>query len=244
MVLAHLLEDLDEETDLDLSGLLKQSIQGSRALSLAQDAEPLFNSAEFILEVLIERSGGHLLESGLILVDIGDPLLGQLVLRVQLGIALHLAGLRLAVKVGRRANSARGGLGAGKSGHVGRGAKAVVGADSTGRGRSQRRDIASLGGAVAVAHYVGHIEHVRDRGSGRSEVASREKASRESRLGNVTEALGSRGKAETRQTAIVQVSCCQDDRSSDELSANKAGKTLLGQRMTYVYKPPHVSSWP
>lgn len=195
MVLAHLLEDLDEETDLDLGSLLKQSIKGSCALSFAQDAEPLFNSAEFILEVLIKRSGSHLLESGLILVNVGNPLLRQLVLGVQLGTALHLAGLRLAVKVGRRANAACGGLSAGKRGHIGRGAKAVVGANGARRGGPQRRDIASLGGAVAVAHNVGHVEHDRDRGSGGDEVASWGKASRERCLENVTEALGSRGKS-------------------------------------------------
>ena len=36
---------------------------------------------------------------------------------------------------------------------------------------------------------------------------------------DVTEALGSRGKAETRQTAVVQVSFCDGDRSSDRLSS-------------------------
>lgn len=84
MVLAHLLENLDEEADLDLSGLLQQRIQGSRALGLAEHAEPLLDGAEFILEVLIKRGGSHLFQRRLILVNVRNPLLGDLVLRINI----------------------------------------------------------------------------------------------------------------------------------------------------------------
>lgn len=84
MVLAHLLENLNEEANLDLSGLLQQGVQSGRALSLAQHSKPLLNGAEFVLEVLIKRGGSHLLQRRLILVNIRNPLLGDLVLRIDI----------------------------------------------------------------------------------------------------------------------------------------------------------------
>ena len=160
MVLSHLLQDLDKETNLDLGGLLEQRVQSSGALGLAQDAEPLLDGAQFVLEILVERGGGHLLEGGLVLVDVGDPLLGELVLGVHVGVAVALARLHLAVEVRRRADAARGSL-ASEGRHVGgRTEVVVVAAHGTRRGRPQRGEVGGLGRAVAVAHEVGHVEHV------------------------------------------------------------------------------------
>ena len=36
----HLLEDGDEETDLDLGGVLEKAVEGSGALGLGEDLEP------------------------------------------------------------------------------------------------------------------------------------------------------------------------------------------------------------
>lgn len=103
MVLAHLLEDLDEEADLDLSGLLQQGVQSGRALSLTQHPKPLLNGAELVLEVLVERGGSHLLQRRLILVNVRNPLLGDLVLRIDIQAGRAKAALLwLAVEVGRR----------------------------------------------------------------------------------------------------------------------------------------------
>ena len=101
VVLSHLLQNLDEESDLDLRGLLQQRIEGSSPLSFAQDTEPLFNSAEFILEVLIEGGCSHLLQSGLVLVNIGKPLLSKLLLGVGFYVGLTLTELDTTVEVGR-----------------------------------------------------------------------------------------------------------------------------------------------
>lgn len=79
-----MLQDLDEEADLDLGGLLQQGVEGGGALGLAQDAEPLLDGAELVLEVLVERGRGHFLERVLVLVNVGEPLLGG---------ALHLVGV-------------------------------------------------------------------------------------------------------------------------------------------------------
>lgn len=97
MVLTHLLKNLDEEANLDLGCLLQESIQRSGTLSLGQNPEPLLDGAELVLEVLVQGSGSHFLESRLVLVNVGDPLLGRLVLGVRVG-TLTLA--LLAVKVG------------------------------------------------------------------------------------------------------------------------------------------------
>jgi len=79
MILSHLLENLDEEADLDLSCLLKKSIKSSSTLSLTQNPEPLLDGAQLVLKILVESSSGHLLQRGLILIDIRNPLLGYLV---------------------------------------------------------------------------------------------------------------------------------------------------------------------
>ena len=82
VIFTHLLENLDEEADLDLGGLLQKSIQSCGALGLAQDAEPLLNCTKLVLEVLVQSSSGHLLQRRLVLVNIRNPLLGNLVLRI------------------------------------------------------------------------------------------------------------------------------------------------------------------
>jgi len=80
-VLGHLLQDLDEEANLHLCRLLEESVEGCSSLGLTKDAEPLLNSAQLVLEVLIKSGCRHLFECVLILVDIGEPLLSS---------ALHL----------------------------------------------------------------------------------------------------------------------------------------------------------
>jgi hypothetical protein len=75
-VLGHLLQDLDEEPDLHLSRLLEQSVECRSPFGLAEHAEPLLDGAQLVLEVLVESGRGHLLQCRLVLVDIGEPLLG------------------------------------------------------------------------------------------------------------------------------------------------------------------------
>lgn len=180
MPLAHLLQDLDEETNLHLGGLLQQGVQSGSALGLAQNPKPLFNSTQFILKVLVQGSGCHLLQGSLILVNVGDPLLSELVLGVKLALALTLAVLRLAVEVGAGADL----LGlrrAGQGGHVGRSTKLVAGADSPRGRRSQGGGVAGLGGAVAVAHDVGHCELTNQQRRSRVDDGSRDRCSMERR---------------------------------------------------------------
>ena len=99
MVFAHLLQDLDEETNLNLSRLLQQSIQRCGTFSLAQHAKPLFDSTQFILEILVKSGGSHFLQSGLVLVNISNPLLSNLVLRVGIKASLTMALLGLTIKI-------------------------------------------------------------------------------------------------------------------------------------------------
>jgi hypothetical protein len=164
MILAHLLKDLDEEADLDLSGLLEQGIESSSAFSFAEDPEPLLYSAKLILEVLVEGGSSHLLECCLILIDIGNPLLGQFILGVELSRAMALTLLRLAIEVGGGPDGPGTNLTTGEGGNIGRGtgeARASTSSRADGpRGRrSQRRDMARLGGAVAITHEVGRVNH-------------------------------------------------------------------------------------
>jgi len=143
--LGHLLQDLDEEANLHLGRLLQQGVQGGGALGLAQDAEPLLDGAQLVLEVLVERGRGHLLERVLVLVDVGEPLLGG---------ALHLvwvARLRvLAAEVDLRGGAdATVGQRGREAAHVSRGAQVVAGAERGAvDGRAERGR--ALGGAVPV----------------------------------------------------------------------------------------------
>jgi hypothetical protein len=82
--LGHLLQNLDEEANLHLGGLLEQSIERRGPLGLAEHAEPLLDGAQLVLEVLVECSRGHFLQCRLVLVDVGEPLLGG---------TLHLVGV-------------------------------------------------------------------------------------------------------------------------------------------------------
>src|SRR5689334_12764859 len=125
VVLAHLLENLDKEANLHLSSLLQQGVESSSALGLTENTEPLLNSCQLILEVLVKGGGSHLLQRSLILVDIGNPLLGKLVLRINIGIALALIRLCLTVEVGGRANAACSSL-ACHRGDIGRRTEIVV----------------------------------------------------------------------------------------------------------------------
>jgi hypothetical protein len=143
--LGHLLQDLDEEANLHLGRLLQQGVQGGGALGLAQDAEPLLDGAQLVLEVLVERGRGHLLERVLVLIDVGEPLLGG---------ALHLvrvARLRvLAAKVDLRGGAdATVGQRGREAAHVGGRAQVVAGAERGAvDGRAQRGR--ALGRAVPV----------------------------------------------------------------------------------------------
>jgi hypothetical protein len=150
--LGHLLQDLDEEANLHLGGLLQQGIERGSPLGLAEHAEPLLDGAQLVLEVLVERGRGHLLQCVLVLVDISEPLLGG---------ALHLVGVArlrvLAAKINLRgrANAAVGEWGR-EAAHVSGSPQVVVGAEGcAGGGRSQRAR--ALGGAVPVCCDVGHV---------------------------------------------------------------------------------------
>lgn len=99
MVLAHLLQNLDEKSNLNLCGLLEKGIQSSRSLGFAQHLEPLFDGAEFIFEVLIEGCSSHLFQCCLILIDIGNPLLCKFIGSCGFWIVLFLHLMRLAIEV-------------------------------------------------------------------------------------------------------------------------------------------------
>lgn len=114
MALGHLLQNLDEETDLDLGSLLQQSIQRCSPFRFAEDTEPLFNGTELILEILIQGGSRHLLESRLILIDVCQPLLSRTVDGIIVALALVLL---IVVDLRRRANTAGGERG-GESRHI------------------------------------------------------------------------------------------------------------------------------
>lgn len=90
MALGHLLQNLDEETDLHLRSLLQQSIQSRSPFRFAEDTEPLLNSTQLILEILVQRRSCHLLESGLVLIDIRKPLLCRTIQDIVTVLALAL----------------------------------------------------------------------------------------------------------------------------------------------------------
>jgi len=97
MVLAHLLQNLDEEPDLHLCSLLKERIQRRSALGLAQHPKPLLDGAKLVLKVLIKSRGSHFLKRSLILVDFSNPLLCQFILRI--GVESSVVKARLRVDV-------------------------------------------------------------------------------------------------------------------------------------------------
>ena len=88
MRLGHLLKDLDEETNLDLGGLLEQRIEGGGSLSLTKHAEPLLDSAQFILELLVQGCGCHFFQSILVRLKIVDPFARRLVESLGFGVLL------------------------------------------------------------------------------------------------------------------------------------------------------------
>lgn len=54
VLLGHLLKDGDEETDLDLRGVLKERVQRSCPLCLQSVPEPGLDGGEFLLEDGVE----------------------------------------------------------------------------------------------------------------------------------------------------------------------------------------------
>lgn len=160
MILAHLLKHLDEESNLNLGSLLQQSVQGGGAFGLTQDPKPLFNGAQLILEVLIQGGGGHLLQRRLVLIDVGYPLLSDLVLRIGVGAAMPVTLLALAVEV-RRGPNTTGRRRARESCHVGGGTEGAARAYGTGGGWPQGRRGVRFGSAVAVPDGMvsRHVEH-------------------------------------------------------------------------------------
>ena len=52
---SHLLQDSDEESDLNLSAGLKQTIERGGPFCFGENAEPLLDSAEFLFEVLVNE---------------------------------------------------------------------------------------------------------------------------------------------------------------------------------------------
>jgi hypothetical protein len=100
MALTHLLKDLDEETYLHLSGLLQQRVECRRPFGFTKHTKPLLNRTQLILEVLVKRRSGHLLQGGFVLVNVGDPLLCNFILGISIGTWGVLALLSLHVKIG------------------------------------------------------------------------------------------------------------------------------------------------
>ena len=86
MGLGHLLKNLDEEANLNLGRLLQECVKRCGPLGLAQDAEPLLDCTEFILEILIQGGRGHLLQGILVRLEVVDPLLCGLVEGLGLGV--------------------------------------------------------------------------------------------------------------------------------------------------------------
>lgn len=82
MTLSHLLQNLNEESNLYLRSLLQECIQSGGSFGLAQNPEPLLDSAQLIFEVLVQSCRSHLLQRGLVLVNLRDPLLRDLVGRI------------------------------------------------------------------------------------------------------------------------------------------------------------------
>lgn len=79
MAFSHLLKYLDKKPNLYLCRLLKKSVQSRSTLRLAENLEPLLNSAQLIFEVLVQSSSRHLFQRGLILINVRYPLLCSLV---------------------------------------------------------------------------------------------------------------------------------------------------------------------
>ena len=151
VALRHLLQNLDEKPDLHLRGLLQQSIESGRTLRLAQDAEPLLDSAELILEILIKCSGCHLLQGCLILINICQPLLSGPVQRI----LRRILTLRLLVEENLRGRThAAGRQRRGETRHVCRSSQLVRSKISSGRRRTQRGIRGGLRSTVAVANDV------------------------------------------------------------------------------------------
>lgn len=59
MAPGHLVQDLRKKSLLHLGCLLNQGVGSSSPFSLAENSEPLFDSAEFVLEILVECSSCH-----------------------------------------------------------------------------------------------------------------------------------------------------------------------------------------
>ena len=69
----HLLQHGDEEPRLERGRALQERVQGGGALGFAQDAEPLLDRGQLVLEVRVERGGGHLFEGRLVVLQVFEP---------------------------------------------------------------------------------------------------------------------------------------------------------------------------
>ena len=76
---SHLLQDLNEESNLDLGCLLEERIECGGSLRFAQNEEPLLDSLKFIFKVLVQSGRCHLLEGIFVGLEVVDPLAGSLV---------------------------------------------------------------------------------------------------------------------------------------------------------------------
>lgn len=79
MASSHLLQHANEESNLDMSGLLQERVESGGSLGLTKDTEPLFNGGQLVFELLIEGGGSHVFEGVFVLIDIGNPLLRGIV---------------------------------------------------------------------------------------------------------------------------------------------------------------------
>lgn len=58
----HLLQHRNKEAHLHLRRALKERVQRGGTFRFREDAEPLFDRAELLFEVGVERGGGHFFE--------------------------------------------------------------------------------------------------------------------------------------------------------------------------------------
>ena len=69
----HLLEDGDEEAHLDLGAALEERVERGGSFGFGEDSKPLLDRRELLLEVGVERSGGHVLEGRLVVLEVREP---------------------------------------------------------------------------------------------------------------------------------------------------------------------------
>lgn len=67
------MQDGDEEAHLDLSAALEKRVERGGSFGFGQDSKPLLDRRELLLEVGVKRSGGHVLESRFVVLEVRKP---------------------------------------------------------------------------------------------------------------------------------------------------------------------------